>query len=732
MSNILWADRIGAPTFGEFMATLPFPPTAEQQDVIQAQAPALLVVAGAGSGKTATMSQRIVWHVAAGHVQPGEVLGLTFTRKAAGELSERVSAGLAAARAAGLLPEHGAQSDPPTVATYNSFAAEIAASYALLIGEDPRARLITEAERWQIMDYLVSEWGAREGQKISDDHPLAQAAPSTIVAVALELAAAITDNGIALDTARNFLEREIAALTQLSTARTAAGYFRKGPYSGTEVPAGFNALARSDSSLRLRWAAIDLVAEYFAYKRENSLVEFADQVAWAGKILQAAPEIGARLRSRFKLILLDEYQDTSPNQAQFLRAAFFSERKLEEQKADMPSAACGDLADTSAVCTETAALRCAPVVSVCAVGDPNQAIYGWRGAGADSLADFAREFQVAPEARFTLSTAFRNSTKILAVANALTAESSHTDVKMLLREEFPKAGVLDRPWLAEKSAHSQADSLALPVLHPAPAAPPGKVVHIHCNLSGEEHDAIARAIREEFAAAARQRERDVQRAQQERKQLRPYQPPTAAVLVRKHKYAQPMMEALQAQGLTCVNVSGQMLGSAPEIRTVRALLGIAFFPSRGDLLVQVLNFFALGVQDLRALGSIRRTIPVAGSQRVSLVEAAAEVARRGREEAVREGFTPTGYLRIQKVAAAAQRLRDMGQLPVAEIVQIACEELGLFELAASRVTGGASMGRTLSRFLATASSFDGQAGGAAYRSELPIQSFLRWLEVAER
>ena len=65
-------------------------PTPEQVAVIEAPLRPLLVVAGAGSGKTETMAARVVWLVANDLVRPDEVLGLTFTRKAAGELSERL------------------------------------------------------------------------------------------------------------------------------------------------------------------------------------------------------------------------------------------------------------------------------------------------------------------------------------------------------------------------------------------------------------------------------------------------------------------------------------------------------------------------------------------------------------------------------------------------------------------------------------------------------------------
>ena len=66
------------------------PPSREQAAVIEAPLRPLLVVAGAGSGKTETMASRVVWLVANGHVEPDQVLGLTFTRKAASELSDRI------------------------------------------------------------------------------------------------------------------------------------------------------------------------------------------------------------------------------------------------------------------------------------------------------------------------------------------------------------------------------------------------------------------------------------------------------------------------------------------------------------------------------------------------------------------------------------------------------------------------------------------------------------------
>ncbi|XCB30463.1 UvrD-helicase domain-containing protein [Arcanobacterium hippocoleae] len=75
-------------TYEDFAGTLEFRPTDEQAAVITSNAPAMLVIAGAGSGKTTTMSQRIAWKIVSGQVRPDQVLGLTFTHKAAGELAQ--------------------------------------------------------------------------------------------------------------------------------------------------------------------------------------------------------------------------------------------------------------------------------------------------------------------------------------------------------------------------------------------------------------------------------------------------------------------------------------------------------------------------------------------------------------------------------------------------------------------------------------------------------------------
>ncbi|MFI5079658.1 MAG: UvrD-helicase domain-containing protein, partial [Streptosporangiales bacterium] len=134
-------------------------PTGEQAAVIAAPLEPLAVIAGAGSGKSETMAARLVWLVANGMVAPERVLGLTFTRKAAAELGQRVRARLAGLRRAGLAvrPAQAAgQADgdvldgEPVVSTYHSYAARLVTDHALREALEPSLRLITPAVAWQI------------------------------------------------------------------------------------------------------------------------------------------------------------------------------------------------------------------------------------------------------------------------------------------------------------------------------------------------------------------------------------------------------------------------------------------------------------------------------------------------------------------------------------------------------------------------------------------------------
>src|SRR6476619_2817957 len=114
-----------------------FAPSPEQWEAIRAPLAPAVVIAGAGSGKTTLMAARVVYLVATGQVRPDQVLGLTFTTKAASQLRGKVRE---APLAAGLLPdpatagqEAGDHTIEPTVATYHAYAAGLLTDHGLRI-----------------------------------------------------------------------------------------------------------------------------------------------------------------------------------------------------------------------------------------------------------------------------------------------------------------------------------------------------------------------------------------------------------------------------------------------------------------------------------------------------------------------------------------------------------------------------------------------------------------------
>lgn len=151
-----------------------YAPTAEQEAIITAPLDEpVLVVAGAGSGKTETMSQRVIWLVANGYVAPSEILGLTFTRKAAGELADRIRTqlnrlrlalpdaissltGADAKRAQVVLEALEDDFARPTVSTYNAFAGTVVSEYGELAGLNTEAVIIDDAMAWRLAREVVN------------------------------------------------------------------------------------------------------------------------------------------------------------------------------------------------------------------------------------------------------------------------------------------------------------------------------------------------------------------------------------------------------------------------------------------------------------------------------------------------------------------------------------------------------------------------------------------------
>ena len=137
----------------DLKALLGVPYTEEQLDAITAPLEPAVIVAGAGSGKTTVMAARVVWLVGTGQVGPHQVLGLTFTNKAAAELAERIRKALRKLEDEELDdPDSGLDESvgEPTVSTYHAYADRLIKEHGLRLGLEPSARLLADATRYQL------------------------------------------------------------------------------------------------------------------------------------------------------------------------------------------------------------------------------------------------------------------------------------------------------------------------------------------------------------------------------------------------------------------------------------------------------------------------------------------------------------------------------------------------------------------------------------------------------
>ena len=355
-------------------------PTEQQAAVIAAPPGPLVVIAGAGAGKTETMAARVVWLVANGYAEPGQVLGLTFTRKAAAQLLRRVRSRLCRLAGAGPPACMGTSFDaePATVSTYHAFAATLLRDHGLLLPIEPDTRLLSETELWQLAFRVVSDY---PGDLVTDK------SPATVTSMVLRLSSALAEHLVdtaALRDTHVELERLVHTLPSAPHRR------ERGPSQW---------LLRMLAVQQERIQLVPLVDALHARMRAEKLMDFGQQMAAAARLAVSRPEVGEQLRQRFRVVLLDEYQDTGHAQRVALSSLF------------------GGGVDDELALT--------------AVGDPIQSIYGWRGASATNLPRFATDFPRAdgsPAPTLELLTSWRNPPRALHLANDVSAEARRRSV----------------------------------------------------------------------------------------------------------------------------------------------------------------------------------------------------------------------------------------------------------------------------------------------------------------
>jgi DNA helicase-2/ATP-dependent DNA helicase PcrA len=300
---------------------------AQRDAVLHTEGP-LLVIAGAGSGKTRVLTHRVAHLMTAIGVKPNEILAITFTNKAAGEMRERLMTMLGpVARAIWIL-------------TFHSACGRILRSEAERLGYKSNFTIYDSADQVRVVKQVLEEL---------DKDP------------------------------KRFVPRGVHA--QISNAK-----------NQLVTPAMY--------AERISSFYDQTIAEaYELYQRKlatSNAVDFDDMLMLTVQILENFPDARKKWQNAFRYVMVDEYQDT--NHAQY---------RLLQLLADMHH-------------------------NICAVGDPDQSIYAFRGADIRNILEFERDF---PETRtIPLEQNYRSTNAILEAANAVIAHNSERKEKRLWSE----------------------------------------------------------------------------------------------------------------------------------------------------------------------------------------------------------------------------------------------------------------------------------------------------------
>lgn len=484
------------------------PPTAQQEAIVEAPLEGVYrVVAGAGSGKTETMALRVVWLVANQLVRPHEILGLTFTRKAASELGSRITRRI---RALNLVDRAGDVFELPQVSTYNAFASRLFRDFGVFVGMDPDVDVAGSAAAWSLARRVVA----------ASSHPgLTECDLSLdrVTTLTWQLAQAVSENAVDTDDLVDFAQR-FQAVRDLP----AGG---RGGYPGVDKAA---------DTISLLPVLAELAREFQDAKVARRMVEYSDQIRLGLDAAASTPEVVESVRARHAVVLLDEYQDTSVLQTRLLATLF----------ADHP---------------------------VMSVGDPLQAIYGWRGASGVNLDDFTKDFATQwPTTTFTLDTSWRNPHRVLDSANAL----------------------------CEPLRRSQPD--LVPTLRASRDAIDGSVTVAYPDTVDGEAEAIAQWFSQHLASQAGSDTSALD----------------AALLVRERKHQQRYADALAARGIPVHIVGVGGLLANPVVADLMCGLAIVHRAQANGELLRVLTQtrFRLGVSDLWALSQRARWLAMRDSE----------------------------------------------------------------------------------------------------------------------
>ncbi|MEO8461611.1 MAG: ATP-dependent helicase, partial [Chloroflexota bacterium] len=257
----------------------------EQRRAVTHGSGPLLVVAGAGTGKTEVITRRIAWLIATRRARPSEILGLTFTDKAAGEMQLRVDQ---------LVPYGFADT---AVSTFHAFGDRLIREFAFELGVSPDARVLSRAEIVVLLREHLFDLGLNAYLPLGD--------PTRFLGALATLFGRCRDE----DVSPADYETHASALISAAAAQ------RVDPATSATERAATDALVEiADRQAELA----DAYRRYTEILAASGSIDFGDQVAMALRLLRESPATLATVRARYRYVLVDEFQDTNPVQSKLV------------------------------------------------------------------------------------------------------------------------------------------------------------------------------------------------------------------------------------------------------------------------------------------------------------------------------------------------------------------------------------------------------------------------------
>lgn len=592
------------------VTTVKSKPSVEQDRVINAPTNQdVLIVAGAGSGKTYTMTRRVIQLIQSS-VAPESILGLTFTNKAAAELLSRVSAEVSASGAKSFLK--------PEVMTYDAFFQSIVRRYGLLVGFNQNTMPLSDAGAMEIIKSIIGKYLDNPQNHNKNLNKLYDF--DTLCSDVMKLCAEISCSMIGVDAQGNTCSSVPQAVQKIREWNNEFAEHLKNVIGNKKVesplPAKSPAIPKyrkvkktagmsaedvtkisaekfkqackkyekywDDSCLQLcvnlynscvkRDILLDLVLQFDAEKKRVNMAQFSDFTIAAYYLVTHFPSICAQYKNQYSQVLLDEYQDTSTTQSMLINTLFHAENG-GENGADSD----GDFAASKRT-------------HVMAVGDPFQAIYSFRGASTGAFCKFEQDFNINKQNKYSLTVTRRNSLFILKVANALTGPMRGENGDNSTQNASRRFSSIDDR------------EVQVETLKPKEDAPNGTIAALFMPSQAEEIDAVVRFAQKIIEKQEKQESQGSQVSQVSQVSREPQ----LAILFRSKANMPKYAEKLESAGIRTSIVGYSSLIEKPAVKDVLSLLKVVQDHSDSNSLMRLLATprFALSADDLGALAAI--------------------------------------------------------------------------------------------------------------------------------